>query len=119
MRFTENHEWVRKNDEEFIVGISNYAAEQLGDIVYIDLPEVEDEFGAGDEIAVIESVKAAAEVYAPIGGVVTAVNPEVIENNSLVNADPEGAGWLIQLRTDGTEQLDNLTPEEDYREMHP
>lgn len=116
MRFSENHEWVTRDGDEYTVGISIYAAEQLGDIVFVDLPDDDSEFDAGDEAAVIESVKAAAEVYSPVGGTVIATNPAIEENSGLVNEDPEGEGWLFRIRSDNPGDYEALTSEEDYRD---
>src|SRR5215468_6999188 len=98
VRFTKEHEWVRVDGDEATIGITKYAAEQLGDVVYVELPEAGRKVGQGGEIAVVESVKAASEVYAPIGGEVTASNPELETDPAKVNADPQGDGWFFKLR---------------------
>src|SRR5271168_116708 len=98
VRFTDQHEWVRVDGDEATIGITKYAAEQLGDVVYVELPETGRKVGAGGEAAVVESVKAASEVYAPIGGEVTAVNDALAGDPSKVNADPEGEGWFFKLK---------------------
>src|ERR1700761_6582463 len=104
VRFTDQHEWVRVEGDEATIGITKYAAEQLGDVVFVELPEAGRKVGAGGEAAVVESVKAASEVYAPVGGEVTVSNPDLTADPAKVNADPEGAGWFFKLRlSDKTE----------------
>ncbi len=107
-RFSEDHEWVALEGDIGTVGISAYAQEQLGDVVFVELPEVGKEVNQKDELAVVESVKAASEIYAPIAGEVTAVN-EVLEGApQTVNEDAEGAGWLVRLRVTDPGELDSL-----------
>ena len=108
MRFTKEHEWVRLDGDVATIGISAYAAEQLGDIVFVELPEIGKTVGPGDGFAVVESVKAASDVYAPIAGEVTEVNAAVSDSPELVNQDPEGLGWLARLRLADPAQLDAL-----------
>ncbi len=98
IRYTDQHEWVRMDGEEATVGITKYAAEQLGDVVYVELPEAGRKVGQGGEAAVVESVKAASEVYAPVGGEVSAVNEALTAEPAKVNADPEGDGWFFRLK---------------------
>ncbi len=98
VRYTEDHEWVRLDGGEAVVGITQHAQDQLGDIVFIELPEVGKQVKKGDEAAVIESVKAAAEIYAPLDGEVVAVNQGLADEPALANTDPEGAGWIMRLR---------------------
>jgi glycine cleavage system H protein len=96
-RFTDQHEWVRLDGEEATIGITKYAAEALGDVVFVELPEAGRKVGAGAEAAVVESVKAASEVYAPVGGVVSAANAALEAGPGKVNDDPEGEGWFFKL----------------------
>ncbi len=96
VRYTDQHEWVRVDGDEVTIGITKYAAEQLGDVVYVELPESGRKVGAGGEAAVVESVKAASEVYAPVSGEVTGSNPDLTSDPAKVNADPEGAGLVLQ-----------------------
>src|SRR3979490_2819542 len=98
MRFTKDHEWVEVDGDVATVGITAYAAEQLGDVVFVETPAVGKTFKAGDGFAVVESVKAASDVYAPISGEVVEANPEVTDTPETVNAAPEGAGWFAKLK---------------------
>jgi glycine cleavage system H protein len=98
MRFTDQHEWVRLDGDEATVGITRHAAEQLGDVVFVELPQAGRKVGAGAEAAVVESVKAASEVYAPVGGEVTEANAALEAQPAKVNEDPEGAGWFFKLK---------------------
>jgi glycine cleavage system H protein len=98
VRYTDQHEWVRVDGGEATVGITKYAAEQLGDVVFVELPEAGRKVGKGGEAAVVESVKAASEVYAPVGGEVTAANAALTDDPAKVNADPEGDGWFFKLK---------------------
>ena len=94
---SETHEWSREEDNKITIGITQYAQEQLGDIVFVELPEVGTSFSKGDESAVIESVKAAADVYCPVDGTVVATNQALIDAPDLINNDPYGEGWLYQI----------------------
>ena len=98
MRYTEDHEWVRLDGDVAVVGITDFAQQQLGDIVYVDLPKVGRKLAKGDEAAVVESVKAAAEVYAPLAGEVVEVNAVLGDEPAQVNKAPEGEGWFFKLR---------------------
>jgi len=98
LQYTKTHEWVRKDDEFLTIGITDHAQTMLGDLIYVDLPEVESNFEGGQECAVLESVKAAADIYCPIPGEIIEINQEVIENPQLVNQDPYGKGWLLRVR---------------------
>ena len=98
LQYTKSHEWVRKDDDFITIGITDHAQTMLGDLVYVELPEVESNFDLGQECAVVESVKAAADVYCPIPGEVVEVNSAVIENPQLINQDPYGKGWLLRVK---------------------
>ena len=98
VRYTDQHEWIRLDGEEATVGITKYAAESLGDVVFVELPASGKTVAAGGEAAVVESVKAASDIYAPAGGTVTAVNAALEKEPSKVNEDPEGAGWFFKLK---------------------
>ena len=113
--YTEQHEWVRIERETASAGISKYAAEQLGDVVYVELPELGRTVEAAEEVAVVESVKAASEVYAPIGGEVIEVNAALGDAPEIVNQDAEGAGWFFKLKVDNTPATENLMDAEAYR----
>lgn len=115
LKYTTSHEWVRDNgDGTITVGITDHAQELLGDLVHIELPEVEAEFGAEDALAVAESVKAASDIYAPVAGVVVDINDAVLDNPELVNSDPYGDGWLFTLRLEDMDVLDSLLDAETY-----
>ncbi|HSZ11536.1 MAG TPA: glycine cleavage system protein GcvH [Rhizomicrobium sp.] len=114
IRFTDQHEWVRVEGGEATVGITKYAAEQLGDVVYVELPEVGRKLGAGAEAAVVESVKAASEVYAPIGGEVVASNDALAGDPAKVNADPEGEGWFFRIKVADPGEFGKLMSETQY-----
>ena len=114
-RFTRDHEWVRLDGDLAIVGITDYAQSQLGDVVYVELPEIGHRVEKGKEAAVVESVKAASEVYAPVSGEVAAINEMITTDPATVNADPMGQGWFIKLRLDDPKELDSLMDEEAYK----
>jgi len=114
-RFTRDHEWVRLDGDLAIVGITDYAQSQLGDVVYVELPEIGHRVEKGKEAAVVESVKAASEVYAPVSGEVAEINEMLVADPAPVNADPMGDGWFIKLRLDDPKELDSLMDEEGYR----
>lgn len=115
--FTEEHEWISVDGDEGTIGISSYAQEQLGDIVYIDLPEIGATFAQGDEAAVVESVKAASEIYAPVSGEVSDVNAELNGDPAMVNRDAMGAGWFLKINLSDPSELDDLMTEQDYKDM--
>jgi len=114
--FTKEHEWVSVEGDTATVGISNHAQEQLGDIVFAEVPEAGRKLSKGQEAAVVESVKAASDVYAPVSGEVTEGNHAVADDASLVNSDPEGKGWFFKLKLDNTSELDGLMDEAAYRD---
>jgi len=116
-RYTDQHEWVRIDGDQATVGITKYAAEQLGDVVFVEVPEAGRKIGAGGEAAVVESVKAASEVYAPIGGEVTAGNDALAADPAKVNADPEGEGWFFKLKIADKGELAKLMSAEQYGEF--
>jgi len=114
-RFTRDHEWVRLDGDLAVVGITDYAQSQLGDVVYVELPEIGRRVEQGKEAAVVESVKAASEVYAPVSGEVAEVNEALTADPATVNADPMGKGWFLKLRLDDPTELDGLMDEEEYK----
>ena len=116
-RYAESHEWARQDGAEIVVGITDYAQESLSDIVYVELPEVGDTLEQGDSFGVVESVKAASDVYAPVSGDVVAVNSELEDAPELVNQDPYGEGWLIRLAPADPSQLDELMDGDAYEAM--
>ncbi len=114
VRFTKDHEWVRLEGESAVIGISEHAAGQLGDVVFVELPEVGRKFSKGDDMAVVESVKAASDVYAPISGEVVEVNQAIVDDPSKVNADPAGAGWFVKLKPSDASEIGALMDESAY-----
>lgn len=117
IRFTDQHEWVRLDGDVATVGITKYAAEQLGDVVYVEVPESGRDFFAGAEAAVVESVKAASEVYAPVGGEVTEGNTSLSDDPSKVNADPEGEGWFFKMKIADKSEFSKLMTEAQYADF--
>jgi len=115
-KYTEDHEYIRVEGDVGVVGISDYAQGQLGDVVFVELPDPGAEYAQGDEAAVVESVKAASEVYAPVGGEVTEANDALAESPGLVNSDPTGEGWFFKLRIADPKDLDQLMSAEDYKD---
>lgn len=113
--YTRDHEWIDVDGDAATVGITDYAQGQLGDVVFVELPEAGRVVEAGKEAAVVESVKAASEVYAPVSGTVTEANPAVAEDSSLVNSDPEGAGWFFRLTLSDPGQLSGLMDAAAYK----
>ena len=114
--FTREHEWVRVDGDTAIVGISNHAQEALGDIVFAEVPEAGRKVAKGQEAAVVESVKAASDVYSPVTGEVVEGNQALADDPSVVNTDPEGEGWFFKIKLDDTGELDGLMDEAAYRE---
>ena len=115
LKYTKDHEWVRVEGATVVVGISDYAQTQLGDVVYVEVPEVGRKLEQGKEAAVVESVKAASEVYAPISGEVTAVNTDLAGEPGRVNADPLGEGWFFKMTVAKPKELDALMDEAQYK----
>ena len=114
LKYSKDHEWVRVEGDVGTVGISDYAQEQLGDVVYVELPEVGRTVAQNEEAAVVESVKAASEVYAPVSGEVVEVNQALEDDPALVNSDPIGEGWFLALRLSAPGELDGLMDEAAY-----
>lgn len=117
LKFTEDHEWLRVDGDVATVGITDYAQNALGDIVFVQLPDVGASFGAGDEAAVIESVKAAGELKMPLAGTILEVNGKLAEAPATVNEDPLGEGWFIRIRLDDTSALDGLLDQAAYDKL--
>jgi len=115
--FTKEHEWVRVEGDTATVGISNHAQEALGDIVFAEVPEAGRKVSKGQEAAVVESVKAASDVYAPVSGEVIEGNSAVADDPSVINSDPEGEGWFFKLKLDNPGELDGLMDEAAYRDF--
>jgi glycine cleavage system H protein len=114
--FTKDHEWIRVDGDIATVGISNHAQEALGDIVFAEVPEAGRKLSKGQEAAVVESVKAASDVYAPVSGEVTEGNQAVADDPSVINTDPEGDGWFFKLKLDNPGELDGLMDESAYHD---
>ncbi len=114
-KYSEEHEWIRVEDGEGIVGITDYAQDQLSDVVYVELPEVGDTFEQGDIFATVESVKAASDVYMPVGGEILEINEELEDSPELVNQDPFGAAWLVRIAIADATELDDLMDAEAYQ----
>ena len=117
MKYTEEHEWLRVDGELLVVGITDYAAKQLGDVVFVELPEIEAQVAKGDEVCVIESVKAASDILAPVEGEIVEVNEALVDNPALVNEDPLGEAWFFKMRVDDLSVLDAFMTEDEYAEF--
>ena len=113
-RYTKDHEWIELDGEIATIGITNHAQESLGDIVFVDLPETGKEVLAGGEVSVIESVKAASDIYSPMDGVITEVNDQLLENSALINEDAENNGWIFKLKITNINQTETLMDKNEY-----
>jgi glycine cleavage system H protein len=117
VRYTQDHEYIRVEGDTGVIGITAYAQDQLGDVVYVELPETGKTLAKGDEAAVVESVKAAAEVYSPAGGEVIETNGDLESNPGMVNSDPEGGAWFLKIRIDDKSDLDGLMDTDAYKKF--
>ena len=117
LKFTEEHEWLQIEGDVATVGITAHAAEQLGDLVFVELPATGTTFGKNDNAATVESVKAASDVYCPLAGEITEVNEAITADPSLVNSDPMGAGWFFKLKLSSPSDAEGLMDEEAYKRM--
>lgn len=118
LKYVASHEWIRdEGDGVVTIGVTDHAQDLLGDVVFVELPDAGAEFASGDDIGVVESVKAASDVYAPLSGEIVAVNEDLEDSPELVNSDPYGDGWFIQLRLSDTTELDELLDAEAYSEL--
>lgn len=117
LKYTREHEWVKLEGNRAKMGITDFAQKELGDLVFVELPELEEEFNEGDAFAVLESVKAAADVYAPVAGVVIEVNDALEDDPALVNSDPYGEGWLAVLELEEDADLSELMDHEEYAQF--
>ena len=118
LRYTSSHEWVKVDDDGTVtVGINDHAQQALGDIVFVELPETETQVNARDEVAVVESVKAASDIYAPVGGEIIAVNEKLVDAPETVNSDPYDEGWFFKIQVADDSELDELMDAEAYKEM--
>lgn len=117
LKFTAEHEWLKLDGDVATVGITTHAAEQLGDLVFVELPEVGATFDKNGEAATVESVKAASDVFCPLDGEITEVNQAIVDDPSLVNSDPEGAGWFFKLKLKNAADAEDLLDEAAYKEL--
>jgi glycine cleavage system H protein len=117
LKYTEEHEWLKLDGDVATIGITKHATEQLGDIVFVQLPDVGAKLAKGDSAAVVESVKAASDVFAPLAGEVVDINQAIVEDPALVNTDPLGAGWFFKLRLDDPKAMDGLMDEAAYKKL--
>ena len=117
MKYTEEHEWLRVDDDVVVVGITEHASEQLGDVVFVELPEAETKVAKGDDIVVIESVKAASDITAPLDGEIIAVNDDLVDTPGLVNEDPLGGAWFFKMKVEDLSQVDVYMDEDAYKEF--
>lgn len=117
MKYTKEHEWLRVEGDLVVVGITEHAATQLGDVVFVELPEPDTMVAEGDEVCVIESVKAASDILAPVDGEIVAVNQKLVDNPGLVNEDPTGAAWFFKMKLDDLAVLDGLMDEDEYQDL--
>lgn len=114
VRYLKSHEWARKEGDTIVIGISDYAQESLGDVVFVELPEVGAAVTSGDSFAVVESVKAASDIYVPVSGEVIEVNEALADNPALINEDAFGAGWLAKIKSSDPAEYDSLMSAADY-----
>ncbi|ELB2196715.1 TPA: glycine cleavage system protein GcvH [Vibrio parahaemolyticus] len=115
LKFTDSHEWVRDNgDGTVTIGISEHAQEMLGDVVFVDLPDVEDEVEAGESFSLVESVKAASDIYSPVTGEVVEINEELEDSPELINEEPYDGGWIVKVKLSDPSELDDLKDAEEY-----
>ena len=115
LKFADSHEWVRDNgDGTATIGISEHAQEMLGDVVFVDLPEVEAEIDAGDSFSLVESVKAASDIYAPITGTIVEINEDLEDSPELINEEPYEGGWIVKVKMTDAAELDNLKDADEY-----
>ncbi|MBC7478686.1 MAG: glycine cleavage system protein GcvH [Pseudorhodobacter sp.] len=117
MKYTEDHEWLRVEGDLVVVGITPHAATQLGDVVFVELPEIETVVAEGDEVVVIESVKAASDILAPTAGEIVEVNTLLVDNPGLINEDPTGEAWIFKMRLDDLSVLDAFMDEDEYNDL--
>ena len=117
MKYTDDHEWARQEDDLVVVGITDFAQQQLGEVVFVELPDIDREVGQGEETAVVESVKAAGEVKSPVAGTVVEVNEALADNPEKVNEAPTGEGWFYKVRPSDPSQLEALLDESSYQNL--
>ncbi len=115
--YSEDHEWVREDEDLLVIGVTDFAQEELGDIVFVELPELDEEFDKDDSFGVLESVKAVSDTFIPVSGRVVEVNENLLDNPELINDDPYGEGWLIKIDPADDSELDELLSAEEYAEF--
>ncbi|RAK05444.1 glycine cleavage system H protein [Halanaerobium saccharolyticum] len=115
--YSEDHEWVREEEDYLVIGVTDFAQDELGDIVFVELPEAEEEFEKNDAFGVLESVKAVSDTFIPVSGKVLEVNENLLDNPELINDDPYGDGWLIKVDPADDSELDELLSAEEYAEF--
>ncbi len=116
-RYLDSHEWARREDGTVRIGISDFAQDELGDVVFVELPDAGDEITKGDDFGVIESIKAVSDLYAPVSGTVTATNDDLVDAPELVNDDPYGEGWMLEVELDDESELDALLSPDEYEDQ--
>lgn len=117
LRYNKEHEWVRREDGRARVGISHYAQDELGDVVFVDLPQEGSNFQVGEAFAAVESVKAVSDIFAPVSGRIVEVNEALLDNPELINEDPYGAGWIAVIEMDNPAELDDLLDADGYKQL--
>ena len=117
LKYTKEHEWVKKQESEIIIGITDYAQSELGDIVFVELPNIGDKFNQNDTLGTIEAVKTVADIFSPVSGSIVEVNNEIEDNPEYVNSDPYNKGWLVKIRIEDESCLENLLSSQEYSEM--
>ena len=116
-KFTKEHEWIEKSDQIIIIGITEFAQDQLGDIVSIELPQVASSFKQNDVMAIIDSVKASSDIYCPVDGEIIEINEKLLEHPELINQSPYEEGWIVKIKPNNPEQIDSLLSKEQYDEL--
>lgn len=117
MKFSKDHEWARQEGDKAVIGITEYAQDQLGDVVFVEMPAVGDKVKQNDRVGTIESVKTVSDIFVPVSGEVIAINEEIESDPSIVNQEPYGKGWLFEIRLSNPAELDSLLTEEQYKEI--
>jgi len=117
LKYTKEHEWVKKQESEIIIGITDYAQSELGDIVFVELPNIGDKFNQNDTLGTIEAVKTVADIFSPVSGSIVEVNNEIEDNPEYVNSDPYNKGWLVKIRIEDESCLESLLSSQEYSEM--
>lgn len=117
VKYAKNHEWIKASGDEYIIGISDFAQDELGDIVFVEMPGIGDSIDAGKVFGVVESVKTASDIYMPVGGTITAVNEELKDTPELINESPFDKGWIVRIKVSDASELEQLMDADEYRKM--